>query len=71
MEKQWLVECWGYLGDTDLFYTEKEARTFFNSIRKRLDSSKYIITKTSIINKENSENAVYLTNLREKPNKNE
>lgn len=65
LEKQWVVECWGDIGETDIFYTEKEARAYFNRIRKQLDSSKYIITKTSIIDIENNENAVYLTNLRE------
>lgn len=65
MEKQWVVECWGDIGETDIFYTEKEARIYFNRIRKQLDSSKYIITKTSIIDIQNNENAVYLTNLRE------
>jgi hypothetical protein len=65
MEKQWVVECWGDIGETELFYTEKEAREYFNSIRKRLDSSKYIISKTSIIEVENKENAIYLTNLKE------
>jgi len=31
MEKQWLVECWGDLGDTDLFYTEKEAKAYLTA----------------------------------------
>jgi hypothetical protein len=65
MDKQWIVECWDNIEKTELFYTEKEARTYFNSIRKRLDSSKYIITKTSIVDVENGNNAIYLTNLRD------
>ena len=68
MEKDWCVECWGEFADkygTDIFYTEKEAKAYFTSIRKKLDSTKYLFTKDSIIDKEDADNAVYLTNLSE------
>ncbi|SCB91620.1 hypothetical protein GA0061087_100419 [Priestia flexa] len=65
MEKNWAVECWGNMGNTEIFYTRREAETYFRSIRKTLDSSKYIFTKDSIVDKNDSSNAVYLTNLSE------
>ncbi len=64
MEKDWIVECWGELGQTEIFYTEKEAREYFKSLRKGLDMSRFNITKDSIIDKNNPDNAVYITNLR-------
>ncbi|MCM3574714.1 hypothetical protein M3172_16070 [Mesobacillus subterraneus] len=63
MEKRWAVECWGDIGVTDIFYTKKEAEAYFKDIRSGLDSSKYIISKDSIIDKNNPDNAVYLTEL--------
>jgi len=63
MEKRWAVECWGDIGVTDIFYTRKEAEAYFKDIRRSLDSSKYIISKDSIIDKNNPDNAVYLTEL--------
>lgn len=67
MEKNWCVEVWGIVGNysTDIFYTKREAEAYFKSIRKQLDSTKYLFTKTTIIDKENPDNAVYLTNLKE------
>ncbi|WP_108671764.1 hypothetical protein [Peribacillus acanthi] len=65
MEKRWAVECWGNLGITEVFYTRREAEAYFLSIRKKLDSSKYIITRDSIVDVKDSSNAVYLTNLDE------
>lgn len=63
MEKRWAVECWGDIGVTDIFYTRKEAEAYFKDIRRSLDSSKYIFSKDSIIDKNNPDNAVYLTEL--------
>ncbi|MEI2368009.1 hypothetical protein [Niallia circulans] len=65
VEKNWAVECWGNLGETKVFWTKKEAHDYFITIRKRLDSSKYIFTKESIVDKDDNNNAVYLTNLKE------
>lgn len=63
MEKTWAVECWGNIGVTEIFYTKQEAESYFKGIRKKLDSSKYLFTRDSIVDKDNSENAVYLTKL--------
>ncbi|SHF97763.1 hypothetical protein [Ornithinibacillus halophilus] len=65
MEKSWCVEVWGVVGNntTELFFTRREALEYFKNIRKGLSSSKYIITRDSIIEIENPENAVYLTDL--------
>jgi hypothetical protein len=65
MEKNWCVECWGGLGETQLFYTKREALAYFKTIRKSLDISKYIITLDSIVEIKNPDKAVYLTNLKE------
>lgn len=69
MEKSWAVEVWGdwsHIGiSTDIFYTRREAESYFLGIRKKLDSSKYIITRDSIVDVNDSSNAVYLTNLDE------
>ena len=69
MEKDWAVEVWGdwsHLGIyTDIFYTRREAEIYFKQIRRLVDSSKFIITKESIVDIEDNNNAVYLTNLRE------
>lgn len=68
MEKDWCVDCWGIFADkfgTDLFYTEKEAKQYFKTIRKGLDSALYIITKNSILDKEDNTNSVCITKLSE------
>lgn len=69
MDKDWIVEVWGdwrqFKIATDVFYTKREAETYFKSIRRRLDSSKYIFTRNSIVEIANEENAIYLTNLNE------
>lgn len=69
MEKSWAVEVWGDWShmriSTDIFYTRREAEIYLLSIRKKLDSSKYIITRDSIVDVKDSSNAVYLTNLDE------
>lgn len=65
MEKNWCVECWGGLGETELFYTKREALNYFKKIRSSLDSSKYIISLDSIVSIDNPEQVVYLTNLKD------
>jgi hypothetical protein len=65
MEKNWCVECWGGLGETQLFYTKREAITYFKKIRNSLDSSKYIFSLDSIVGIDNPDESVYLTNLKE------
>lgn len=65
MEKSWAVECWGNIGVTEIFYSKKQAEAYFLSIRAKLDSSKYIFTRDSIVDINDSSNAVYLTNLNE------
>ncbi|WP_045522745.1 hypothetical protein [Neobacillus niacini] len=68
MEKNFAVEVWGNPGNlgvsTELFYTEKEAIKHFKDIRKKLDSTKFTFSKESIIDKENNDNAIYITNLK-------
>lgn len=69
MEKNFCVEVWGNPAGlnllTEIFYTEREAIQHFKNIRKQLDSSKFIMTKDSIVDIANNENAIYLTDLRE------
>lgn len=65
MEKNWCVECWGSIGQTELFYTKKEAEQYFKSIRKTLDSSKYIFTKDTIQSIDNPDDYIIITNLNE------
>jgi len=68
MEKNWAVEVWGdwSLGvTTEIFYSKSLAQKYFLGIRRKLDSSKYIMTNDSIVDIENSDNAIYLTNLSE------
>lgn len=68
MEKNWLVEVWGEFPVnccTDLFYTKVEAEKYFKSIRKQLDSTKYIFSKNAIVDKDNLDNCIYLTNIKE------
>lgn len=52
MEKDWAVEVWGdwqqFGITTDVFYTKRDAETYFKSIRRKVDSSKYICTRSSI-----------------------
>lgn len=68
MEKEWCVEVWGDFGGgftTETFYTKREAVAYFKSIRKTLDSSKYLFNKESIVSIANPEESVVLSNLRE------
>lgn len=67
MEKDWSVECWGDWGNftTELFYAEREARSYFREIRKTLDTTKYTFSKDSIVSLEDPERSVNITNLRE------
>ncbi len=68
MEKSWAVEVWGDwpLGvTTEIFYSKSLAQKYFLDIRRKLDSSKYIITRDSIVDVKDSSNAIYLTNLDE------
>lgn len=69
MEKNWAVEVWGNwqsLGiTTEIFYTYREAHSYFLDIRRKLPSDKYIMSKDSIVDVENNDNAIYLTNLKE------
>lgn len=53
------------IGETKIFVTKQQAIAYFKSIRRGLDSSKYIFTKDSIVDKDDSNNAVYLTSLKE------
>jgi hypothetical protein len=67
IEKNWCVEVWGEIENfqTELFYTRKEAEAHFKSIRKKLDSIRYIMSRDSIVDKVDDRNAIYLTDLRE------
>jgi hypothetical protein len=68
MEKDFCVECWGSFADdwgTEIFYTEKEAIQYFKKIRKGLSLADYIITKESIIDRNDDVNSVVLSNLSE------
>lgn len=66
MEQRWLVECWGEFSSkygTELFYTKIEAEKYFKQIRRQLDSSRYIISRDSIIDSQDDGNIVCITDL--------
>ncbi|MGM9986360.1 MAG: hypothetical protein ACI35O_03935 [Bacillaceae bacterium] len=65
MNKNWCVECWGDTGQTELFFTKKEAMQYFKSIRKGLDKLKYTFTKDTITNIADPDDYIIITNLNE------
>lgn len=50
---------------TELFYTEKEARQYFKKIIKGLDTTRFIITRDSIVDTEDNAGSVCITKLSE------
>lgn len=68
MEKNWCVEVWGKFPlncSTSLFYTKREADAYFKKIRRELDSTLYIFGQNTITDKNNPDNVILLTNLKE------
>lgn len=63
MEKDWIVECWGDTGCTELFYTKKEALAYFNKIKRKLSKSQYIFTEDTITNKNDPDDVIVVSNL--------
>ncbi len=65
MKSDWIVIVKGNVNGfmTAIFHMERDAIAYFKTIRKSLDSSKFIITRESIMDKDNRENTVRLTKL--------
>ena len=63
MKGNWVVSVKGYVNgfSTAVFAMEKDALKYFKEIRRTLDSSKFIMTRTRIIDKDNPENVVLIT----------
>lgn len=64
MEKKWVVECWGDIGVTGIFYTRTEAKEYFDKIKEWLNKRGYTFTKDSTVEIQKQENAVYITKLK-------
>jgi len=65
MQKSWIVMVRGSVNgfSTGIFHGEKDAIAYFKTIRRSLDSSKFIMTKESLVEKNNPKNAVRLTKM--------
>src|SRR5690625_2922168 len=63
MKGNWVVSVKGYVNgfSTAVFAMEKDAIQYFKDIRISLDSSKFIMTRERLIDKDNPENVVRLT----------
>src|SRR5699024_8208064 len=63
MKGNWVVSVKGYVNgfSTAVFAMEKDAIKYFKDIRRSLDSSKFIMTRESLIDKDNPENVVCIT----------
>jgi|SRR5690625_1104087 len=64
MKNNWVVSVKGNVNGfvTAVFGIERDAIAYFKAIRRSLDSSKFIISRESLIDKDNPENVVRLTN---------
>src|SRR5690625_1594931 len=63
MNNNWIVQVRGNINGfmTTTFNMERDAIAYFKTIRRSLDSSKFIITRESLVDKDNPENTVCLT----------